>query len=104
MNRRRLDKIRREIGECRQRKGSLRHADLEAIAKRLGRVRDTSRGKEPTYVRDGWFPLSIPDHSGRTISIRTALSILNQLEADADARELELPQEGAESDEDGVPE
>lgn len=101
MNRRRLDKIRREIGECRQRKGSLRHGELESIAKKLGRERDTSRGKEPTYIRAGWFPLSIPDHGGRTISIGTALSILNQLEADADAREQELPEGTDESEMDG---
>jgi hypothetical protein len=99
MNRRRLQKLRRLIEALRSRKGSLRHADLEAVAKALGRRRDTSRGKEPTYVKAGWFPLSIPDHAGKTIAIGTATNILNQLEADADAVEQELPDDGASNNE-----
>lgn len=46
-------------------------------------------------MRPPWGPLSIPDHGGRTMALGTAVNILNQLEADIDALEMELESSGA---------
>lgn len=87
----RLTKIRKEVEALWARKRSLRAAELMAVAKKLGREKDTQRGKEPTFVRvaPGWFPLSIPDHPG-TVAPGTAANILAQLEDDIAKWEDEL--------------
>lgn len=75
-----IEKLRRELNAFRARKRSLRAAELISFAERIGRKR-VKRGKEPTYERQGWFPLTIPNHPGN-LAIGTASSILDQLEED----------------------
>ncbi len=97
MKRRAWEKLRREVEQLRSRLGSIRASELVALAKRMGRQR-FERGKEPTYVRAGWFPLSIPGHPG-TLKKGTAHSIVNQLEQDVVAMEAEVEDDEAQADE-----
>lgn len=62
----------------------------------MGRCR-FDRGKEPTYISDraGWFPFSIPGHPG-TLKKGTARNILNQLEHDMIALEVDVDDDSAE--------
>ena len=95
MQKRKLVKLRRTLEALRQRCGSIRAAELESLAKQLGRKRH-DRGKEPTYE---WpdasrLPLTIPHHLG-TLKKGTACNILNQLEED-----IELLEQEDDSDED----
>lgn len=77
---RKIDKLRRELIALRARKRSLRATELIKFAERIGR-QHVKRGKEPTYERPGWSPLTIPNHPGN-LTIGTASSILDQLEED----------------------
>lgn len=89
MAKRKLAKLRRELQKLRAGKYNVKTSEIVRFAKRVGRVRDTSRGKEPTYIspRPGVLPLSIPGHP--TINPHTANSILDVLESDID-READL--------------
>jgi hypothetical protein len=64
----------------------VRAADIEALAIELGRKRRRGkRSKEPTWISkefDDLFPLAIPHHGGRDLTIGTKNSILSQLELD----------------------
>jgi hypothetical protein len=82
-----IKKLRREWKSLWGRRKSLRHRELEGLAGRVGRQR-ANRGKEPTYERPGWLPLTIPDHPG-TLAIGTACNVLDQLEQDIDSLEAE---------------
>jgi hypothetical protein len=73
----------------RQRPANIRSLELQSLARALGRVRDTSRGKEPTFVSlllPASRPLSIPDHPG-SLKRFTAGNILDVLEQDIFALE-----------------
>lgn len=97
MNAKRLQKIRLEIASLR-RKGGVKSRELQSVAKSLGRSLHL-RGKEPAWVSDvlpNAFPISIPNHPG-DLNKYTARSILEQLENDAEALELELEDEHEES-------
>jgi hypothetical protein len=94
MTKKKLAKLRRELDGLRAGKYSLKTSDLISFAKKVGRKRDTSRGKEPTYICesiDGVRPLSIPGHN--TINPHTAGSILDSLEADLDRWEAWIEQQ-----------
>jgi hypothetical protein len=82
MDKSKLEKLRNELEALRAGKYNLKTSDLTRFAGKVGRTRDTSRGKEPTYVSviPGMRPLSIPGH--RRINLHTAQSILDTLEAD----------------------
>jgi hypothetical protein len=81
---RKLAKLRREIENLRAAKHNIKPADLTSMAKRLGRALE-NRGKHPTWKSElipSSNPLSIPGHP--TIKSTTAMSILDELEADID--------------------
>jgi hypothetical protein len=83
MHRRRLEKIKREI--ARARRATLKAADLEGFARRLGRrKRKGKQGGEPMWDSElpDLYPLAIPHHGGRDIAPGTQRSILDQLEED----------------------
>ena len=92
MTSKRLAKIRRTLEALRTHLGTIRSNELVSIARSLGRS-EFNRGKEPTYVRAGWFPLSIPNHGGRDLATGTAASIVNQLLEDLEALALEVAEE-----------
>lgn len=59
--------------------------------------RGKKRGKEPMWENiefDELFPLSIPRHGGRDLSVGTQRSILDQLEDDVLAWEVRLGDDG----------
>lgn len=89
-------KLRSDIEKLRRRRGSIRATELVALALKLGRV-ESNRGKEPTYIVNGAFPLSIPKHPG-TLAIGTACNILNALEADLERHESNLEQDEDETE------
>ncbi|MDA2928481.1 hypothetical protein MYX84_00810 [Acidobacteria bacterium AH-259-O06] len=64
MTSKKLEKIKKQIAQARQGAGNIHHRKLVSIATKLGRKRDDSKGKEPTFVNEekGWIPLSIPHH------------------------------------------
>jgi hypothetical protein len=84
MNRKRLNKLKRQLFQLRR--TSVRAADVEALAIELGRMkRKGKRSKEPTWVSTEFgnlFPLAIPHHGSRDLTIGTKNSILSQLELD----------------------
>ena len=90
MDSRKIAALRRRIAQLRRGAGNVNHQKLASVAKALGRRRDTSRGKEPTFVsnKEGWLPLSIPDHPG-TLRKGTVFNILEILEDDLLALEEE---------------
>lgn len=97
MNIKKLDKLRKKIENLR-RKGGIRPAEMESLAKSCGRVK-IKRGKEPTWVNKDiptLRPLSIPHHG--ELNRITARNILNHLENDLDVIECLLitPKEGGE--------
>lgn len=97
-DRRRLEKLRSDIASARR--SSKRAADLEALAKQLGRSK-VKRGKEPTWESDefvGLVPISIPHHGGKDIARGTKNSILDQLEDDLIAWEEYLDEQDDTSD------
>jgi hypothetical protein len=90
MNRKTLEKLKREIALARR--SPQKAADLERLAKRLGRKK-VNRGKEPVWVSDEFdklFPLAIPHHGGRDLAPGTQSNILNFLEDDILAWEERL--------------
>lgn len=92
-----LKKLRRTLDALRRRLGSVRNDEVAALAQALGRTR-FNRGKEPTYVKPGRPPLTIPAHG--TLKVGTAASIVNQLEEDLLLlEEAEQLEEGTEDDE-----
>jgi hypothetical protein len=93
-----LDRIQRQIDQLRKRAANVRHRELKSIAESLGRRRDTSRGKEPTFVNveKKWKPLSIPDHP--RMAKPTVHSVLDQLEDDL----MSLREEGQKEYENGI--
>ncbi len=88
-SRRRLEKLRRQLASMRRRLGNVHREELVSLATALGRTK-VNRGKEPTYERQGWYPLTIPGHV--KISKFTVGNILNQLEADLVALEDAEPE------------
>jgi len=76
MNRKKLERLRRELAELRAR-SAVRAKELEQFAKRVGR-RKSARGKEPTFELAGRHPLSIPHHPG-DLRIGTKNNILDTL-------------------------
>jgi hypothetical protein len=91
MNRRKLDKLGREL--IQMRRSQQKAAALESIARRLGR-RTVKRGKEPMWVNREFpalFPLAIPHHGGKDLPIGTRNSVLDQLEDDVLAWDEALP-------------
>jgi hypothetical protein len=90
MNRRKLDKLRRELAALRR--SPQRAAALERLARKLGR-RLVKRGKEPMWESvefDHLFALAIPHHGGRDLAPKTQQSILDNLENDLFAWEERL--------------
>jgi hypothetical protein len=90
MNRKKLNKVKRELIQLRR--SPQKAATLESLAGRLGR-KLVKRGKEPMWENvefDELFPLSIPRHGGRDLSVGTKRSILDQLEDDVLAWEVRL--------------
>ena len=87
MKPRMVRRLRAELEALRARRRSLRSSEVVALAKRIGRKR-VNRGKEPTYERTGWLPLTIPGHSS-DLAIGTASNILDQLEEDIERLEAE---------------
>ena len=101
MTRKRLNRLKRRLLQLRR--SSVRAADVEALAIELGRKkRQGKRSKEPTWVSkefDNLFPLAIPHHGSRDLTIGTKNSILSQLELDIAEWERRLDEEdGSESD------
>jgi len=91
MNNRRLNKIKQEIESLRNR-GGVKSAELESLARRIGRVRN-DRGKEPTWISKQFpylRPLSIPHHGSKDLNKFTARAILDQLEEDIERWEETL--------------
>lgn len=99
MDQRKITKLRRELRKLRSGKYNLKPSKLATFAGKVGRVRDTSRGKEPTYISiiPGIRPLSIPGHP--TINPHTADAILDVLEADLDRWEDSLKAEEKKTNE-----
>ena len=101
MNSNRLNKLKRWLLQLRH--ASVRTANIETLATELGRrKRKGKRSKEPTWVStefDNLFPLAIPHHGSRDLTIGTKNSILNQLELDIAEWEQRLDEkDGDESD------
>jgi hypothetical protein len=69
--------------------------ELVKLALKLGR-KESNRGKEPTYILAGAFPLTIPKHPG-TLPIGTACNILNTLEHDLERYESDPEQDEDET-------
>lgn len=92
MNLKKLKKIKVELLAMLKSPQGRTSADMVAIAKTLGRARD-SRGSEPNYVRSDdpalTPPLSIPGHAG-DLKVGTAKSIINALLNDVSDWELFL--------------
>jgi len=85
MTKKKIAKLRRELTSLRAGKHNLKPKDLIRFAGKVSRKRDTSRGKEPTYISLQFpelRPLSIPGHP--TINSYTAVAIIDSLEADLD--------------------
>jgi len=92
MDRKKLDKLREEMGEMRRR--MVRPSEMQALAKQLGRQL-VKRGKHPNWeseMFDHVPPLSIPDHGGRDLSKFVRGCALNALEQDVSAWEAWLDQ------------
>lgn len=93
MKARTLAKLRGEL--ARMRRSPQRAADLESLAKRLGR-KQVKRGKEPMWESTEFdlFPLAIPHHGGRDLATGTKNSVLSSLEEDLLAWEERLNNDG----------
>lgn len=109
MNRKKLDKIKREIAQARRSPQKAR--DLEGLARRLGR-KEVKRGKEPVWENQDLeevYPLAIPHHGNKDIPPGTRNNILNSLEDDVLGWEEKLSDEdedegnGEEEDDDTGP-
>jgi hypothetical protein len=97
MNRKKLDKLKRELAQLRR--SPQKANDLQSLAKRLGR-KLVKRGKEPMWESVEFaelYPLAIPDHGGgRDLAIGTKNSILDQLEEDVLAWEGRIEDDEAD--------
>lgn len=98
MKKKTLEKLRGEL--ARMRRSPQRAADLESLAKRLGRKK-VNRGKEPMWESEEFklYPLAIPHHGGRDLATGTKNSVLSSLEDDLLAWEERLNEEGGDDDE-----
>jgi hypothetical protein len=85
MNPQRIRRVRRRIGRLRLRKSNVESKELRSIARSAGRW-PHKRGKEPTFVKEGRPPLTIPNHPG-AVSPITVDNILDVLEEDLDYEE-----------------
>ncbi len=95
MDRKSIERLRWKLEELRGR-GGVRPAELEQMARALGRKRHP-RGKEPTWISTVLAharPLSIPSHPG-DLNRFTAKAILDQLEWDIDALEEIIDRESS---------
>jgi len=93
MNKRKLAKLRKESDKLRAGRNNITSDKLIRFAGKLGRQRDTSRGKEPTYI-NVYFPelnpVSIPTPN---IKPYTAVGVLNVFEQDFDKWESVIERE-----------
>jgi predicted RNA binding protein YcfA (HicA-like mRNA interferase family) len=84
MNRKKLEKIQREVDKFRR--SSIKAADVERLARQLGRKRAKHKGGSEPMWENHEFPdlraLSIPHHSNKDFKPGTKNSILDQLEED----------------------
>jgi len=88
MKRQKLDKLRKQVEELRQ-KGGIGSSELESLAEALGRVR-SKRGKHLTWINKAipdLPPLSIPHHGSKDLNKYTANDILDKLELDIEKLE-----------------
>lgn len=96
MSPRKLAKIRADLESMQLNAQACTESDLIEIAKRLRRHRTTTRGKEPTYVREHdpilQPPLSIPAH-GKNMKIGTTKNIIFMLLNDVDVWQQYLDQQ-----------
>ena len=92
MNAKKLGKIRNRLVEMRLSPQGARA--LEKLAGQLGR-KSVKRGKEPMWESGDFnlWPLAIPRHGGRDLSVGTKNSVLDQLEEDIFAWEEKLSEE-----------
>jgi len=93
-----LSRLRSEIESLRAAKNNIRPSDLVSLARSLGRE-PAKRGKHPTYVSTllQRNPISIPSHPG-AMKARTAMSILDELEADIDKLSSMLDEQERKND------
>jgi len=99
MNRKKLDKLKRELAALRR--SPQKAGALERFARQVGR-KPIKRGKEPMWEStefDNLFPLAIPHHGGRDLATGTKNSVIDQLENDLEAWEQRLGDEEADEDE-----
>jgi len=104
MNRKKLDKLKRELAGLRQ--GRHKALAFQRLAGKLGRKENTKRGKEPMWESESFrdlYPLAIPDHGGKDISPGVQRQLLNLLEEDVLRWEelLEAEEQNEEADESG---
>lgn len=96
MTLKKLAKIRADLVSMQLNAQGCTESDLIEIAKRLRRHRTTTRGKEPTYVREHdpilQPPLSIPAH-GKNMKIGTTKNIIFMLLNDVDVWQQHLDQQ-----------
>lgn len=98
MKKKTLEKLRGEL--ARMRRAPQRAADLERLARRLGRKK-VKRGKEPMWESAEFelYPLAIPHHGGRDLATGTKNSVLSSLEEDLLAWEERLNENGGDDEE-----
>ena len=87
MNELKARRLRAQI-EALRKKGSVPHAELERIARGVGRKLNPKRGKHPIWVAQGRQALSIPRHS-KPCGKGLAHKILDFLEDELDELEEE---------------
>jgi len=85
MNPPRIRRLRHRIERLRLRKANVESKELRRLARSVGRW-PHKRGKEPTFVKEGRPPLTIPNHPGAMSPI-TVDTILDMLEEDLDYEE-----------------
>jgi hypothetical protein len=102
MTPKKLDRLKMELEGLRS--GSHRALAFQALARKLGRKQNGSRGKEPMWESQPFpdlFPLAIPDHGGgRDVSPGVKRSILNLLEADVARWDEQLANEHSDNEDD----
>jgi hypothetical protein len=104
MQRKKLDKIKRELAALRQ--GRHKASSFQGLASKLGRKENTKRGKEPMWESESFgdlYPLAIPNHGGKDISPGVQRQLLNLLEEDVLRWEevIEAEEQNEEADESG---
>jgi len=89
-----IEKWRGELESFRQKLGNIHYTELIKFAESLGRSKRKASTKHPMYESclTGRRALSIPGHKG-CLSKGTARSILDVLEGDIDAHEIQHRQE-----------